>query len=61
MQRLATESLPFLVAQITQPLLFLGKPKSDYYTWVGEAYVHGTSGNLYRDIEEGEPLDILIC
>ena len=33
---------------------------TDHYMWIGKAYVHCVFGDEYREIEEGEPVEILV-
>ena len=37
------------------------KANEEYYTWIGQTYVHCVFGNEYYDIEAGEPSEILVC
>ena len=36
-------------------------PETNHYLWIGESYVHCVRGDEYQEIEEGEPVEIVIC
>ena len=52
----------FTIAGDTDGLTFIIRPRGpkDHYTWVGQAYVHCVTGEEYREIEEVEPMEIVI-